>query len=182
MWNRLSFYRWKLFRGSISFVCLTSSLYLTVCTVFAVAGFSRFVCTFSFSFFVPFVCLECTNNPAAPGEPLRKTDEIFSNLILSHFVLGVCWRWLCQGGDRGLGVGCYLSSTGRQTKWRWYLFLLVHQSPSYLRLCLHPGLKTPNVCLEIKITTGFPHVMEAWRLSYLQTQSVKMTEMLAQPL
>lgn len=98
--------------------------------------------------FFPFVCFKYTNNPAAPGEPLRKTDEICSNLILSHFVLGVCWRWLRQGSDRGLGVGCYLSSTGRQTKWRWYLFLLVHQSPSYLRLCLHPGLKTPDVCLE----------------------------------
>lgn len=44
------------------------------------------------------------------------------------FVLGICWRWLCQGSDHGLGVSCYLSSTGRQTKWRWYLFLLVHHT------------------------------------------------------
>lgn len=67
----------------------------------------------------------------------RKTNQILSNLILSHSVLGICWRRLCQGGDCGLCVGCYLASTGRQTEWRWYLSPPVHHSQSYPRLFLH---------------------------------------------
>lgn len=48
--TNLSFYRWRLFRGSVSFACLTSSLYSTVCIAFALVGFSRFVCIYFLSF------------------------------------------------------------------------------------------------------------------------------------
>lgn len=41
--KQLLLYRWKLFRGSTSSVYLTFTLCSTVCTVFAVVGFSRFV-------------------------------------------------------------------------------------------------------------------------------------------
>lgn len=60
----MSFSRWKLFRGSRSSACLTSSLCSTVCTVFAPTGSSRSVMSFPVSF----------NDPA---EAFEKTDQVF---------------------------------------------------------------------------------------------------------
>lgn len=65
----VSFSRWKLFRGSRSSACLTSSRCSTVCTVFAPTGSSRSVMSLLVSF------------------TFEETDQIFGYLILSHFFI-----------------------------------------------------------------------------------------------
>lgn len=104
---------------------------------------------------------------------LRKTDHNFNKLFflsLPYLALGV-WRRLRQGRDRGLCVSCYLSSAGRQTKWRWFLFLLLLQSQSGLKPRSH--LAAPGLQITFKKTKAPALFFFFWKHQQKQADTLK---------